>query len=143
MFGGRSNDRVQDVAWPDSVVCLEFSVALEQKIGGVQWAAFLQELTFGGHFNHALGGGSWPSTLNWIIVSDDFDHSTVVITYFFFRVSNPGVNVLYVLSNFELLLLSEGGGAYSSVACLSHVTIDHASFSKEGRGAELLYSTRW
>ena len=33
--GDRFNQRVQDVTWPDSVVCLEFSVAFEQQaIGG-------------------------------------------------------------------------------------------------------------
>ena len=56
VFGDRSDDRVQDVACPDSVVCLGFSVAFEQEIDGVQWPAFLQELAFGGHFNHVSGG---------------------------------------------------------------------------------------
>ena len=47
VFGDRFGDRVQDVAWPDSVVCLGLSVAFEQEIDGVQWPAlFLQELTF-------------------------------------------------------------------------------------------------
>ena len=37
--------------------CLElFGVVFEQEIDGVQWPALLQELTFGGIFNHALGG---------------------------------------------------------------------------------------
>ena len=62
------------------MVCVEFGVAFEQEIDGVQWPTFLQELTFAGVFNHAFGGGTWPSTLNWIMVSDDFGHSTVGIT---------------------------------------------------------------
>ena len=59
----RFDDRIQKVAWPDSVVRLElFGVVFEQKeFEGVQWLALLQELTFGGIFNHALGG-TWPST---------------------------------------------------------------------------------
>ena len=61
--------------------CLElFGVVFEQEIDGIQWPALLQELTLGGIFNHALGGGAWPSTLNWIMVSDNFEPSTVGIT---------------------------------------------------------------
>ena len=55
-----------------------FGVVFEQEIDGIQWPAFLQEPTFGGIFNHALGRGTWPSTLNWIIVSDDFEPSTII-----------------------------------------------------------------
>ena len=69
-------------------------------------AGFPQELTFGGHFNRALGRGTWPSTLNWIIVSDDFELSTVGITSFFCKVSNRGVDALCILSNFELHTLN-------------------------------------
>ena len=40
MFGDRFNGRMQDVAWRDLVVCLEFSAAFEQGIDGVQWPSF-------------------------------------------------------------------------------------------------------
>ena len=81
MFGDRFDDRVPEVAWPYSVVRLElFGVAFEQEIGGVQWPVLLQELTSGGIFNLTLWGGTWKSTLNWIMMSDDFEHSTVGIT---------------------------------------------------------------
>ena len=74
-----ASTRVQEVAWPDSGVRLElFGVVFEREIDGVQWPALLQELNFGGIFNHAFGGGTWPSTLNWIMASDDFEYSTVV-----------------------------------------------------------------
>ena len=79
VFGNRFDDRVQEVAWPDSVVRLELlGVVFEQEIDGVQWPSLLQEQTFGGISNHALGGGTWPSALNWIIVSDDFEPSTII-----------------------------------------------------------------
>ena len=55
-----------------------FGVVFEREIDGVQLPALLQELTFGGIFNRAFGGGTWRSTLNWVMVSDDFEHSTVV-----------------------------------------------------------------
>ena len=46
VFGNRFDDRVQEVAWPDSVVRLELlGVVFEQEIDGVQWPALLQELT--------------------------------------------------------------------------------------------------
>ena len=35
VFGDRFNDRVQDVMWSDSVVCVVLSVALEQATDGV------------------------------------------------------------------------------------------------------------
>ena len=56
-----------------------FGVVFEREIDGVQWPALLQELTFGDIFNGAFGGGTWPSTLNWIMGSDDFEHSMVVV----------------------------------------------------------------
>ena len=60
--------------------CLElYGVVFEQGIDGVQFPALLQEITFDGIFNHTLEGGTWPSTLNWIMVSDDFEPSTVGI----------------------------------------------------------------
>ena len=80
VFGDRFDDRVQEVAWPDSVVRLElFGAVFEQEIDGVQWPALLQELTFGSIVNHAMGGGTWPNTLNWIMVFDEFEPSTVGI----------------------------------------------------------------
>ena len=35
MCGNRCDDNVQDVAWFDLVVCVEFSVAFEQEADGV------------------------------------------------------------------------------------------------------------
>ena len=35
VFGDRLDDKVQDVARSDSVVCVEFSVAFEQETDGV------------------------------------------------------------------------------------------------------------
>ena len=35
MLGDRFYGRMQDVAWPDLVACLEFSVTFEQEIDGV------------------------------------------------------------------------------------------------------------
>ena len=35
VFGDRFNDRVQDVAWSDSVVRVAFRLALEQETDGV------------------------------------------------------------------------------------------------------------
>ena len=62
------------------LVRLELGVVFQQEIDGVQWPALLEELAFGSLVNHALGGGTWPSPLNWIMVSDDFEHSTVGFT---------------------------------------------------------------
>ena len=104
MFGDRFNGRRQGVAWPGLVAYLEFSVAFEQEIDGVQWPALCRNSPLAAIINRALGRGTWPSTLKkWIIVSDDFEHSTVGITSFIFRASNRGVDTLCVLSNFELL----------------------------------------
>ena len=36
VFDDRFDNRVQDVAWPDSVMFLELSVVFEQEIDGVQ-----------------------------------------------------------------------------------------------------------
>ena len=83
MFGDNFHDRVQEVGlirWYVWGFLELFGVVFEQEIDGVQWPALLRELTLGGIFNHALGGGTWPSTLNWIMVSDDFEPSTVGIT---------------------------------------------------------------
>ena len=80
VFSERFDDRVQAVAWPDSVVCLEFGDYFDQEIDGVQWPAHLEQLTFGGLFNQGLGGATWPSTVNLVVVSDDFEHATDGIT---------------------------------------------------------------
>ena len=88
-------------------------MAFEQEIDGAEWPAFLQELTFGGHFNRAWRAREVAEhSENWVIVSDDLEHSTVgIIFFFFFRVSNRGVNALCVLSNFDLLAAAfQGGG---------------------------------
>ena len=71
VFGDRFDDRVQEVAWPDSVVRLE--------IDGVQGPAW-RAGTLAVFSDHAVGGGTWPSTLNWMMVSDDFEPSTAGIT---------------------------------------------------------------
>ena len=79
VFIDRFDEKVQDMAWCDSVVCLEFSVAFEDE----RWTVSSGRLFcrnspfFGGQFNHVvLGGGTWPSTLNWMIMLNNFDHST-------------------------------------------------------------------
>ena len=88
---------------------------------------------------YVLRRGVWPSTLNWIIVSDDFEHSTVGITSSFFsRVSNRGVNVLYFVAISSCCCFSRGGGrrAYSYyVACIIHILAnDHAPLSRRRGG---------
>ena len=35
VFGDRFDDKVQNVAWSDSVVCVEFSVAFKRETDGV------------------------------------------------------------------------------------------------------------
>ena len=57
VFGDRFDDRVPDVAWPDSVVCLEFSMMpFEQEIDGAQWPAFFAEAHIWRSFQPCVGG---------------------------------------------------------------------------------------
>ena len=67
---------VQVVSRPDSVEYLEeFIFCSTEEINRVQCPAFLQQLTFGSHFNHGLRRAARPSAPQFFsVVGDDFDH---------------------------------------------------------------------
>lgn len=58
-----SNQPIENVMWPASLVQLEFGMHFDQPIENVTWPSSLRQLTFGHSFNRGIEAVAWPSSL--------------------------------------------------------------------------------